>query len=283
MVNCFFYSISVYILSLILNWEIVDIKTLIHYLMPIRYDSYWFITQYIGLFIMTPFLAKWAHSMKKAEYKAMLFSLFILTSIIQLHGLRGGFSLIWFIFLFMFAGYIRLYENESTILFKWSKKPGMIFIIFSLLLFILSFFTNRESLNIVTYFGFYNGPLLFFSSVSFFLYFKKKSESKLIITIAKLSPYMFGVYLIHEHPIVKEHLWTYLNNQISDVTVYILLLVALIIFISCIFIEFLRQVIFKILRINEVFNYILNSTFIFIVTHLKKFICYVRISEKENS
>lgn len=279
----FFYSISIYIFSLILNWEILDIKTLIRYLMPIRYNSYWFITQYIGLFIMAPFFARWAHFMKKEEYKAMLLSLFILTSIIQLHGLKGGFSLIWFIFLFMFAGYIRLYENESITISKWSKRPGTIFIMSSLLLFFFSFLINGDTLNIVTYFGFYNGPLLFISSVSFFLYYKKKTESKTIKTIAKLSPYMFGVYLIHEHPIIKEHLWTYLNNQINDVTIYILLLVAFIILILCTFIEFIRQSIFKFLKINDVFNFLLNTSFIFITTHLKKFNHHVRITKKENN
>lgn len=94
---------------------------------------------------------------------------------------------------------------------------------------------------------------------------------------------MFGVYLIHEHPIIKEHLWTYLNNQINDVTIYILLLVAFIILILCTFIEFIRQSIFKFLKINDVFNFLLNTSFIFITTHLKKFNHHVRITKKENN
>lgn len=51
-------------------------KKLIHALLPIRYDSYWFITQYIGLYIISPFLSKWARSMSKKEYKTMLVSFF---------------------------------------------------------------------------------------------------------------------------------------------------------------------------------------------------------------
>ncbi len=106
--NAFFYSVTIYVILIVLHYKSFDAKNLIHALMPVRYDSYWFITQYLGLYIMSPFLSKWARSMSKKEYQTMLVSFFIITSIIQLQGLKGGFSLIWFIFLFMFAGYIQL-------------------------------------------------------------------------------------------------------------------------------------------------------------------------------
>ena len=249
--------------------------------MPIRYDSYWFMTQYIGLYVMSPFFAKWARSMTKQEYKAMLVSLFILTSVIQLQGLKGGFSLIWFIFLFMFAGYIRLYENESAVLRKWNKKSGLVFVIFSLLLFLLSFPINGDTLDIVSYFGFYNGPFLFILSVSIFLYFKKKKESKIIINISKLSPYMFGVYLIHEHPILKQHMWNFFNEYLNNVNVCNLCCVAFIVLIFSILIEYIRQFIFEILKINNAFFLRINALLVVIAKCLKN-LEYVRISKEEN-
>lgn len=279
----FFYSMSIYFLSIALNWETFGIQNLIHNLMPIKYDAYWFITQYIGLYIMSPYFAKWAHSMAKLEYKTMLISLFILTSIIQLAGLKGGFSLIWFIFLFMFAGYIRLHKDESSILQIWNKRAGSFFFLSSFLLFLLSFVINGGGLNIVSYFGFYNGPILFLSSVSIFLLFLKQKETNIIKQIAKISPYLFGIYLIHEHPILKEHLWLYLNNHITDVTVLNLLFIALAIFLACLIIEYVRQFLFNRFKINVIFNSITNSSLVFLKTQLKNASHYVGISKKEDN
>lgn len=278
----FFYSVSIFLLEVFASGKNFDLQTLIYYLMPIRYDQYWFVTQYIGLFVISPFLAKWACVMTQKEYKAMIVSFFILTSLIQLQGLKGGFSLIWFIFLFMFAGYIRLYEKESICLKKWSEKALTIFIVVSFLLFLLSFPMNRGNLNIVGYFGFYNGPLLFVSSVSVFLLFKKIPESKIVYYIAKLSPYMFGVYLIHEHPVVKEYLWKFVNDQFLTIKIYDLFFVALIIMLFCMLIEYVRQLLFRILRINDVFHIIISSLFVFVLKFLKNCFRYGRIFKKEN-
>lgn len=72
--SAFFYSVSIYVTLIVLHYETFSAKNLIHVLMLIRYDSYWFITQYLGLYIMSPFLSKWARSMSKKEYQTMLVS-----------------------------------------------------------------------------------------------------------------------------------------------------------------------------------------------------------------
>lgn len=270
--SVFFYSILIYTCSMGLHWESFNLQELIHILMPIRYDSYWFITQYLGLYIMSPFLAKWARSMSKQEYKTMLVSFFIITSIIQLQGLKGGFSLIWFLFIFMFAGYIQLWENESIAIKKWNTYAGIFFIFISVLLFLISFSINGKTLNIVGYLGFYNGPLLFIASVSLFLFFRKMKESKLVVAISKLSPYMFGVYLVHENPIVKKHLWDYLNGQLTDVWISNLLFIAIIILFLSTFIEYLKLLIFKTLKIDTRFYNATRNIFLPIAAKLKNLI-----------
>lgn len=251
--SAFFYSVSIYVTLIVLHYETFSAKNLIHVLMPVRYDSYWFITQYLGLFIMSPFLSKWARSMSKKEYQTMLVSFFIITSIIQLQGLKGGFSLIWFIFLFMFAGYIHLHGGASGLIPEWKQYAGITFITTSSLLFIISFPVNGSKLNIVGYWG-YNGPLLFIASVSLFLFFLKMKESNAIRIISKLSPYMLGVYLIHEHPILKEKLWIFLNENFAEIKIIHLLIIAFIIMAVCIPIECVRQFLFRYFRIDALFT-----------------------------
>lgn len=268
--SVFFYSAIIYAFSIGIYRKPLNFQELIHVLMPIRYDSYWFITQYLGLYIMSPFLAKWARSMSKQEYKIMLVSFFIITSILQLQGLKGGFSLIWFLFIFMFAGYIQLWESKSFTIKRWNTYAGIIFIFISALLFLISFPINGKTLNIVSYWGFYNGPLLFIASVSLFLFFKKIKESKLVVVVSKLSPYMFGVYLVHENPIVKEHLWSYLNGLFTEIRISNLFLIAIIILFLSAFIEYLRQLIFRTLKIDSLFYNVIKNTFSLITTILKK-------------
>lgn len=251
--NAFFYSVTIYVILIVLHYKSFDAKNLIHALMPVRYDSYWFITQYLGLYIMSPFLSKWARSMSKKEYQTMLVSFFIITSIIQLQGLKGGFSLIWFIFLFMFAGYIQLQGGVNGIIPEWKQHAGITFIMTSSLLFIISLPINGNKLNIVGYWGFYNGPLLFIASVSLFLFFLKMKESNAVRIISKLSPYMLGVYLIHEHPIFKDWLWKFLHKNVAHTNIFHLLIIALVIMAICIPIEYVRQLLFKIFRIDTLF------------------------------
>lgn len=249
-ITTFFYSLFLYLFIVGIHWESFDVYDFIHVLMPIRYDSYWFITQYLGLYIMSPFLAKWARMISKREYEIMLFSFFIITSIIQLPGLKGGFSLIWFIFLFIFAGYIRLYGNESPLLSKWKLNSGVIFTIFIFVLSFIAVISNGKMLGIVEYWGFYNGPFLFIVSVSFFFLFLKLKEFRLVVFISKFSPYMFGVYLIHENPTLKKILWPYLSEQFPRIGIYQLFLIAFIVLSICVLIEWIRQRIFIVLKIE---------------------------------
>lgn len=269
--SAFFYSMSIYAVFYCIDSQCLTLKKLIHALLPIRYDSYWFITQYIGLYIISPFLSKWARSMSKKEYKTMLVSFFVITSIIQLQGLKGGFSLIWFIFLFMFAGYMQLHgENTSSIILKWKQHAGIAFISVSFLLFMMSFPANGNKLNIVSYLGFYNGPLLFIASVSLFLFFLKIKESNAVRIISKLSPYMLGVYLIHEHPILKEKLWIFLNENFAEIKIIHLLIIAFIIMAVCIPIEYARQFLFRYFRIDALFYKSVRFFLLPVTTILKR-------------
>lgn len=248
-----FYSVIIYVCAIAFHYKTLNVQELVHTLMPIRYNAYWFMTQYIGLYILSPFLAKWARAMSRKEYQTMLISFFILASVIQLQGLKGGFSLVWFLFLFMFAGYMQLWEHESNAMKKWSAHAGTMFMATSLLLFVLSLLVNGKQLNIVSYWGFYNGPLLFVSSVSFFLFFRKVKESRAIRVISRLSPYMLGVYLIHEQPILKQWLWAHLNRQFAEVQIYELFYIAIAILLIGALIEYLRQAAFKTLKIDTLF------------------------------
>lgn len=77
-------------------------------LMPIYYNVYWFITAYIGMYIVSPYLAKFARSLTQQEYRSFLIICFVLFSIYAFmqdpFRMRSGYSFAWFIVLFFWGG-----------------------------------------------------------------------------------------------------------------------------------------------------------------------------------
>lgn len=85
--------------------------------LPVRYEAYWFVTAYFGLYLISPFLAHFAHSLTKQQYLRFLAIstfLFGFYSFFRPESdpfkVQGGYSVLWFIVLFFWGGYIRLWN-----------------------------------------------------------------------------------------------------------------------------------------------------------------------------
>lgn len=65
------------------KWNLAGI---VHSLLPIRYTMYWFVTAYMGMYILSPYLSRLACHLEKNEYKKFLMiltGLFVLYSFLQ--------------------------------------------------------------------------------------------------------------------------------------------------------------------------------------------------------
>lgn len=233
-------------------------------LFPITNQTYWFVTDYFGLVCLAPFLSKFSYAINKEEYKSFLLALTLITTTIVLAfpfgnamGVSKGFSLIWFITLFFWGGYIKRFDNSED-----SRKPAVWFAILSFLVTLYCLlkgfyrhysydsFLEVESVA-------YNG-LGFCLALPFFLFFKriKIRDSKLTKFFVGLAPYTFGVYLIHANPhviglrnsIIAKYDFTYFMNNASFVVLTLCL--ALAVFIICVFIDIMRKRLFTLLRLD---------------------------------
>lgn len=261
----FFYSVSIYAICVLgLKLQPLALKDIVHVLLPIHYDLYWFITQYMALFLISPFLIKAANCMSRESYRNLLIISFFIVSILQLSGLKGGFSLLWFIFLFMFAGYIRIYNPRHFI----KKHPLASYITMTCILAFISIVGgyHQSQLSIVSYLGFYNGPFIFVSSISLFYVFKEMKTLKENNWIVKatffFAPACFGIYLIHEHPYLKDYLWENVLNlalSLHEVNVLFVLFISIVLFIVCALIEKMRIFMFKLIQIDNGIAFISNK------------------------
>lgn len=85
--------------------------------------------------------------------------------------------------------------------------------------------------------------------LSFFI--DGNSEGAVASKVAKLAPYTLGVYLIHEHPVIREILWSTMRDWWPTLNVGIVLLVSLAVFLFCVLIDWIRQYAFRFLRIEK--------------------------------
>jgi hypothetical protein len=79
-------------------------------------------------------------------------------------------------------------------------------------------------------------------------------DFKLNNNISRLAPYTLGVYLIHEHPLVRRWLWDNVGVLLSSEQVLFAPLISLVVFLLCVLIEKLRQLMFEWFRINNLID-----------------------------
>lgn len=269
-----FYSWGIYLIYKMTNHSIVNpmnpIET-IYVFTPVLNVHYWFIVPYLALYIIFPFLNKMINALNQKQLKVLLIIFFVLMSVInnitplnQNFEAVGGHSILWFMFLYGVGAYIKKYKNENE--GKEKYKYLLYFTICIILGFIFKIiFENLSNLNILLQYANYrviafNSVFAFLGAVSLFMFFKNikikgRTTGKCISFISKN---VFAVYLIHEHELNRQVIWnSNLNINIAGMqNAFILhyLLCIFIIFASCILIEEIRKIIFKIILKIPIFN-----------------------------
>jgi len=122
-----FYSWIIYIIfEFILKIE-VPVKDKIRYVFPITLKTYWFVTCYIILYMLAPFINRIIKNITKKEYNILLGILFFISvssSILSQFSYSvlddtNGYGIIWFITVYCIGGYIRLHVNKDYNKYKY--------------------------------------------------------------------------------------------------------------------------------------------------------------------
>lgn len=255
-----FYSISIYIILLLLGQVKFSLSECIKSFFPILTKEYWFVNSYILLYLLSPFINKLIKQLAKKDYQKLLIILIvafcILTSILPSHytlDTTGGYGIIWFIVLYLVGAYIKRY-------IKWNYKNKInlyFYFAISMISYIVYIALNYtfKVLNLdynVSRLLNYNFITVFLSSIFLFLYFKNLEIKKLkvINIISKVAPLTFAVYIIHEQIVLRDILYLdilqlgrFWNNPIQFVIIPITTIV--IFFLSVILEKITQQTIQK--------------------------------------
>lgn len=275
--QAWFYRGAITLTTITFNTLLLTNQEIFKNFLPIDLRFYWFIDLYLILYCLSPFLNILIQKLTKKEFINLLVTLFVIVSLLPTITLQqffnnfGGYSITNFIFLYFIGAFIReYYEVIEQKIHKVTK------IIMSKNLYLWGFALIAVINTLMFYFGnylyslggivsevgktitnstySYDNPMVILGAIAYFMFFSKlQIESKII---NKLSSLMFGVYLFHDHPYVRNVIYKLFGLQdghpIYSYSIFLkIIFVAVSIFLTGIVIEFLRQTIFS--RLQNIF------------------------------
>ncbi len=243
----FTYSVGIYVFLLLIGKVNFSIKDCVKVLFPIASKKYWFVTVYIVLVLLIPFINILIKNITKKEFKKLMVVLTILFSIIPTFTSCDfyGNELIQGIYFYLLGAYINV-NNPDFI----NKNCKFIFLASVILLIgstiCIDLLGNYISVFSTHIWHFYSRHSLLSISVcvSLFVIFRnlRLKENKFVNFVAA---HTFAVYLISDNNYIRRILWHDIF-RVSDYAESPFLILNLVIsvtlvFVVCISIELIRK------------------------------------------
>ena len=212
------YTLLIPVVFVVLG--LVDISSfnlydLLRFVFPVHMKHYWFVTAYVVLMLFVPFLNAGIQQMSQKQL-ALATGLMTLYQMLPKSVLPvkftdddAGNGVLWLVCLYLIAAYIRKYG----IPFFSSLRKSLACYVGSALCIFVSLIVMRvvyfkldafgESLNFAYH---YNHIFCLAAAVALFYVFKywEFQDGAVSRLVGKVAPYTFGVYLIHEHILVRD-------------------------------------------------------------------------------
>ena len=212
--------------------------------LPTRSGLPWFVTAYVGLYLISPFLGRAVGDLShEAHRKVLVVGALVFSAVPTLTGCMFVTSdLSWFAFLFLVGAYIRKYGINKGCYTKMLWGGSVFLIASTIVLNILSGIYPAIADTTTFFANMYTIPALL-TSVGLFCTFKNiKMESVGIVN--SVAQGCFGVYLIHENVFMRDFIWGHLGIIFSwgstFMTIALLLLGACGLFLVCTAIDLIR-------------------------------------------
>ena len=244
----FFYSVICFIAAYILS-GVVGIGSLIAAIFPFSHGEYWFMTSYMILMILLPWIGILIDNMDCRQHKRLLLLLFLFCSVIpSIPGCPttaisdAGF----YLFIYLTGTYVRRYPN----IYSESRKLNMAAVLICLVSIAGSivcfdflgknggFFAENAG-----YFTRMRSPFVILFSWALFNVFRKM-EMKDNKVINYISGSVFAVYLIHNNKNIRSYIWENIFKNIEADSLYLplhLIISVSGIFVVCVLFDTLRR------------------------------------------
>lgn len=259
-----FYSVFIYIVLVIFKLEPFNIKVLIKVFLPISFEEYWFASVYILLYIFHPYINRLLNKLDRKEHFKLVLTGLIIFSFLSTITTKKYFAneLIQFILFYSIGAYLSKYKNN---IFNNQKLNKIILIISSLILISSVIFfdivgtkVNLFNQNSVYLFSRTSIISIAFAVSLFNIFINKKEKNNTHIN--SISTCVFGVYLIFDNNYIRNILWSDIlknKNYINSIFLVPHMIISVaIVFIICIYIEYIRKFILDNIYEKHISNYI---------------------------
>lgn len=180
--------------------------------------NYWFVIDYIALVMFAPLLNIMANHIDQKVLKTFLiafYTLIVPMDVIlrtDILGTEGGYSALWFIWLYLLAMYIRLYGWEFVEKNKWMLLIG------SIVLETVLFYFGLQGTR-------YTNPFVLMPAICMILIFKKWTFHNIIINY--IAPATLITYMLHMQPCYVSYIRKFLGGLYNANGYYIYMIEAL--------------------------------------------------------
>lgn len=221
--------------------------------------KYWFINCYISLMLLAPYVIIATKNMSNKTFDMLVLNLTIINVLFgRFIGTGDGFSLIWFLNLFLIGHRLKRISIQYSL-----KKIFMLLVASIAMQVTISFLALNRVENVDLYnvgiVGVYSNFFCLITSVCLFLLFK---QSVLPINSQKVSAIAlsaFAVYLISENFIIKPEIWKLWNNllAVTNSSSYLIVFISVqivfcsLLFFICFIIDRIRLCVFEIFHVNS--------------------------------
>lgn len=220
-----------------------DLLVCLFPLAPTKFNV-WFVSQYLALILLQPFISRLISSLTKTQYRALLCIMLLLTTdFLPAFPLgymySGSFKLSWFITLFLVGGYVRIHGIPAI-------HGG----VYALMFVVLSILWSTSYLRGYTQIG-YNSLLTLAVSVTLLCVALKTDigSNKAVNWIASST---FAVYLIHQNYYLSHIIYRYTPDPIDSGFTAVFasgILYMVILFMAMVAIDKVRILIFDLCRV----------------------------------
>lgn len=250
------YTVFFLLFTVLVNPSVIGMKSVLMSVAPTTFGAYWYITAYMALYLLSPFLNRVIESSSQKNYRYLLIILLFMESIAPtvLRQRHWANDVIWFSTMYLLGAYINKYQ-DSFFAFVKHKQWLVLTIALSVLtwglsagLLVLSQ-VKASFERYVNVFALSNySTFILLMSVTLFMYFATM-DGFYNKRINGLAANTLGVYLIQSNPFVATYfLWPTLKN-LEFHTLWLWPLLALVIsfgvYIICTLIEYVRRTIAK--------------------------------------
>lgn len=215
-----FYSFVLKLLFMVTGQGDFSIISLVSCFFPLLTGRYWFLTIYVGMYMIAPFLNILIWAMDRKQHSLLNLCLFVLFSLwVSVHpaiaGMKsgGGWGLAWFVVLYLTAAWFRRYYTPDHKPLRWMAGYLAIPAVMAAAQLAVSAVQIGIAGKILSNWFRYDSAPVYLMTLCLFVAFlniriRSPRADRLICAIAPLT---LGVYLIHAHANVSPWSWKVLN------------------------------------------------------------------------